>query len=278
MAVTDTVVAYHAYVNHELLATRRAPSGIAPLLQELELRRPSVVTKRMLAEVIDASGWKKSVRDAADRLVREGWLLPLRSREAWEFVPASRAAAIPSGDPWIELRALLAQKPGTPVAVAFASAVWELGFSTHRPDRETFAHAPGWRPPSSLDLMRAVSYEWVLPTWDKEGLPVWHPATTVVAAATRPSSQDDWSNADTWLPETLRATTPEDILAEAEGRGTAALSRLAYFAEWSGREDVAQRLRPMLPDDLPVAYLGPRQPRGRWVKRWRLYDSLLPER
>lgn len=97
--VTSTSIAYHAYVNRDLMTTRRAPSGIAPLLQELELRRPSVVTKRLLAEVIDATGWKKSVRDAADRLVREGWLLPLRSREAWEFVPASRAAAIPSGDP-----------------------------------------------------------------------------------------------------------------------------------------------------------------------------------
>ncbi len=260
------------------MTVRKAPLGLAPLLQEFELRRPKVVTKRLLDEVILASGWNKSARDASDRLVREGWLLPLRSREAWEFVPASRAAAVSSGDPWIELRALLARKPDTPVAVAFASAVWELGYSNHQPDRETFAHSPAWRPPTSLDRMRSVSYEWVLPTWDKEGLPVWQPATTIVAAATRPSSQDDWSNADTWLPETMRATTPEEILAEAEGRGTAAITRLSYFAEWSGRHDVVERLRPTLPKELPVTYLGPRKPRGRWVNRWRLYDSLLPER
>ena len=265
-------------MTHAQVTTRKAPSGLAPLLRELELRNPSVVTKQLLADVIDASGWNRSIRDAADRLVREGWLLPLRSREAWEFAPASRAGAIPSGDPWIELRALLAHRPDVPVAVAFASAVWALGYSTHQPDRETFAHSPTLRPPSSLDRMRAVSYEWVLPTWDKKGLPVWQPATTVVAAATRPNCQDDWSNADTWLPETMRATTPDEILAEAEGRGTAAISRLAYFAEWSGREDVVDRLRPMLPDDLPVTYLGRREPRGRWVNRWRLYDSLLPER
>ncbi len=260
------------------MTARRASSGLAPLLQELELRRPKVVTKRLLEDVIRASGWNKSVRDATDRLVREGWLLPLRCRGAWEFVPASRAGAIPSGDPLIELRALLAREPDSPVAVAFASAVWELGYSTHQPDRETFAHSPAWRPPTSLDRMRSVSYEWVLPTWDKEGLPVWQPATTIVAAATRPSSQDDWSNADTWLPETMRATTPEEILAEAEGRGTAAITRLSYFAEWSGRHDVVERLRPTLPKELPVTYLGPRKPRGRWVNRWRLYDSLLPER
>ncbi|MDZ7733750.1 MAG: nucleotidyl transferase AbiEii/AbiGii toxin family protein [Acidimicrobiia bacterium] len=152
---------------------------------------------------------------------------------AWEFVSGPTHAGAPGdqGDPWIELRALIARRPDAPVAVAYASAVWNLGCSAHQPDRGTFAHSPGWRPPSSLSEMRAVSYDWVLPTWNRDGLPVWQPATTVVAAAARPGAQDDWPNADTWLPEVMRATTADEILAEAEGRGQAATIRTAYLAE-----------------------------------------------
>lgn len=260
------------------MTTRRASASMAGVLQELELRQPKVVTGALLSEVIAAAGSGLTKAAAAERLVREGWLSPLRTRDAWEFVPASRAGRFPSGDTWIELRAVLAGKPDAPVALAFASAVWELGYSSHQPNRPTFAHRPAWRPPRSLSAARSVSFDWHLPGWDKDGLRVWQAATTVVAAASRPDCQDDWGNANDWLPETLRATTPADVLAEADGRGTATLARLGYFAEWSGRHDIADAVRSRLPDRLPVTFLGPRQPRGYWVKGWKLYDSLLPAR
>lgn len=260
------------------MTSRQASASVAGVLQELELRQPKVVSGALLSEVIAAAGSGLTKAAAAERLVREGWLSPLRTRDAWEFVPASRAGRYPSGDPWIELRAVLVTKPDAPVALAFASAIWELGYTSHQPTRPTFAHRPGWRPPRSLNAARSVSFDWRLPGWDKDGLRVWQPATAVVAAANRPDCQDDWGNADDWLPETLRATTPADVLAEAEGRGMATLARLGYFAEWSGRHDIADAVRSRLPDLLPVTFLGPRQPRGRWVKGWRLYDSLLPAR
>ena len=242
------------------------------------MRQPRVVTGRLLTNAITAAGSQLTMTAAADRLVREGWLLPLRTRDAWEFVPASRAGRYGSGDPWLELRALLALKPNVPVAVAFASAVWELGFSSHQPTRHTLAHRHGWRPPRSLSDAANVSYDWRLPTGQKDGLPVWHPATIAVAAANRPSSQSNWGNADDWLPETLRATTPSDVVAEARSRGNATIARLSYLAEWSGRNDIVDAVRPLLPEELPVTFLGPRKPRGRWIKRWKLYDSLLPSR
>ena len=31
----------------------------------------------------------------------------------------------------------------------------------------------------------------------------WQPATVVAAAAARPDAQDDWGNADEWLPEMI---------------------------------------------------------------------------
>lgn len=248
------------------------------MVRELELRQPPVVTGSLLAEVIAAAGSHLQKNAAAERLVREGWLLPLRTRDAWEFVPAARAGKFASGDPWIELRALLALKPNVPVAVAFGSAVWEFGFSLHQPPRPTLAHRHGWRPPRSLGDVVNVTYDWRLRLGMKGGLPIWHPATIAVAAADRPSIQTNWGNADDWLPETMRATTPWDVVTEARGRGTATIARLCYFAEWSGRSDVVEALAHLLPHDLPVSFLGPREPRGRWVNRWRLYDSLLPSR
>jgi hypothetical protein len=278
MPVNQTRSTYHEYVERVLVKARRAPSSLAGVLQELELRQPKVVTRRLLAAVLAESGSHLTKAAAAERLVREGWLYPLRTRDSWEFVPASRAGSYPSGDPWIELRALLAHKPEAPVAVAFASAIWELGFSSHQPARPTLAHRPDWRQPRSLDDARSVSYDWRLPVGLKDGLPVWHAATTVVAAANRPECQDDWGNADEWLPEAMRTITPTDVRTEATDRGTATLVRLGYLAEWSRRHDIVEALTPLVPERLPVTFLGPRDPRGRWVKAWRLYDSLLPSR
>lgn len=269
---------YHGDVKEASLTVRKVSAGVAGFLQELELRQPVVVTRALMQEVIAAAGSPMDPGAATERLVREGWLLPLRTRDAWEFAPASRAGRISSGDRWLELRALLVHQPDAPVGVAFASAVWEFGFSMHPPSRSTLAHARGWRPPVALDDVTTVTYSWRLPTANIDGLPVWQPATIVVAAADMPRWQLDWGNADTWLPETMRAAARQDIMIETESRALATRVRLGYFAEWSGRHDVAREVRSQLPEKLPVTYLGPRQPRGRWVSEWRLYDALLPDR
>lgn len=260
------------------VTTRKATASVATLLEGLELRQPKVVTNDLLADVIAETGSHLNSQAAAERLVREGWLFPLRTRGAWEFVPASRAGRYPSGDTWIELRALLSRHPTAPVAVAFASAVWEQGYSSHQPSRSTLAHRPGWRAPRALGDMQMVSYDWRLPTLEKDGLAIWQPATVVVAAANRPDAQDDWGNADEWLLETFHATTPTDIVTEARDRSNPTLARLCYLAEWSGRIDIVEALMPLLPKHLTVTYFGPRKRQGRWIKRWKLYDSLLRSR
>lgn len=267
---------YYGSVKRVPVTTRKATSSLAGLLEELELRRPSVVTGSLLTDVIAASGSHLTKQAAAERLVREGWLLPLRTRDAWEFAPASRAGRYSSGDPWIELRAVLGRQPDAPVAVAFASAVWELGLSSHQPDKPTFAHRDGWRPPRALGDARSVNFDWRLEATNKGGLPVWRPATIVVAAAKRPQYQDNWGNADEWLVETMLATTPDDVLTEATGHNNSTLARLGYLAERSGREDIATAVEHLLPERLLAAYFGSRKPRGRWVNRWALYDSTLP--
>jgi hypothetical protein len=256
---------------------RPVPASLAPVVEELELRQPAVVTRLLLAEILTQTQVSLTPAAAAERLVRLGWLLPLRTRGVWEFAPAARAGRYRAGDPWIELRALLAHSQDVPVAVAFESAVWELGHSSHQPDRPVLAHRRGWRPPSSLGS-RAVTFDWRVRAKTLRGLPVWIEATILVAAAERPAAQGNWGNADDWLAATFRTATAENLLQEAEGRRTSTLARLGYLAEWVGRNDIAENIEALLPSRLPVTFLGSRDRRAQWSRRWRVYDSLLPRR
>ncbi len=259
------------------MQTRPLPQRLAGVVQELELRQPAVVTRALLRDIATSTGVELREDLLAERLVRLGWLLPLRKRDAWEFAPGARAGRFSSGDPWIELRALLAHEADAPVAVAFESAVWELGHSTHPPTVPVLAHRRGWRPSEALGV-RSVTFEWHLPAQIVRGLPVWGEATIVVAAAERPAAQGNWANANDWLLETFRAVTPMDVLTEANDRKVSTLARLGYIAEWSGRDDVADEIEALLPSRLPVTSLGPRDRRDIWSARWHVYDALLPSR
>ncbi|MEX0832422.1 MAG: type IV toxin-antitoxin system AbiEi family antitoxin [Actinomycetota bacterium] len=259
------------------MKTRSLPSSLAPVVEELELRQPPVVTRKLLGEIASRTEVRLSAETLADRLVRLGWLLPLRKRDAWEFAPAARAGRYPSGDPWIELRALLEHEPHAQVAVAFESAVWELGHSSHQPTQPVLAHRHGWRPPRALGA-REVTFDWVLPTRSVRGLPVWTEATIVVAAAHRPAAQGNWGNADDWLPNAFRAAESDDVITEAADRSVSTRARLGYLAEWAACEDLADEIEALLPARLPVTFLGPRDQRDRWSRRWRVYDALLPAR
>ena len=259
------------------MKTRPVPKSLARVVEELELRQPTVVTWSLLREISAEADLRLTADTVAERLVRYGWLLPLRQRDAWEFAPAARAGRYPAGDPWIELRALLEHEPKAPVAVAFESAVWELGHATHQPTLPVLAHRRGWRPSRSLGA-RTATFDWRLPTRSVKGLPVWGEPTIVVAAAERPAAQGNWANANDWLPETFRSLTPDDVLTEASDRTVSTLARLGYLAEWSGRDDVADQIEAQLPSRLPVTFLGPRDQRDTWSRRWRVYDSLLPQR
>jgi hypothetical protein len=269
-------MAYNSDAMKEQVQIRSIPASVAAVLEGLELEQPEVVTTDVLQDLLTRANSRLEPDELADRLVRQGWLLPLRRRDSWEFAPASRAGRVRGGDPWIEVRGLLRHQPDAPIAVAGESALWERGHSTIPPRIPAMAHRSDWRPPSVLGV-RTLSFNWVLPTDELRGLPVWRDATTLVAAAHRPGAQRNWSQADDWLRRAFETVTVEEVLQEGEGRATSTLARLGYLAEWSGRDDVADAIFIDLPPELPVTFLGSRNARAKqWNKHWRVYDALLP--
>jgi len=259
------------------MTSRPIPASLAGIVAGLELRQPKVVTSRLLGEIAAEVGVELRPQLVAERLVRAGWLLPLRLRDSWEFAPAAHAGPYGWNDTWIELRALLLQHPNAPLAVAFQSSLWELGHTSHQPTVPVLAHRPTWRGPRIVGA-RSISYDWKLPAVIIRGLPVWQEATALVAAAHRPAAQGDWPNADDWLSPTFRSVNLENLMTEATGRGNATMARLGYMAQWTGRDDIADHIDGLLTVERQVTFFGPRHPKGRWINRWRLYDALLPSR
>lgn len=245
------------------------------MVEQLEIERPQVVTAEDLTRLVGLNS-RLPPFVAADRLVRLGWLLPLRTRHAWEFAPAARGGALSGGDPHIELRAALALRPEMPVALAFDTALVLWGFATHAPDRHVLA-TPGvpFSLPTSLSEYQAVRLRWRLFPHLHNGLPVWRPATILAGLAVRPTACGDWGNWDEWLAPLAKATAVEDVLVELEQRPVAAWARAGHLADLAGVDDLSTAIRqhrPAVPAG-PV-YLGDRDRKGWWDQAWRVRDSV----
>ncbi|MBA4370384.1 MAG: hypothetical protein C0418_02260 [Coriobacteriaceae bacterium] len=258
------------------MTTRAIPARVAGVLEELELRRPKLVTVALLADVIATRAAGVAVRYVADTLQRRGWLLPLRTAGAWEFAPAARAGAYGAGDPYIELRATLLRRPGLPIAVAEESAAWLHGLLERRPDREVIAAPRGVAPPKALSEFRCVRIDSHLPAAEVDGLPVWRLETLLVAMAARPSAFRPWATVSEWLPDAFLGAAAADIEIEIQGRSGATLARLGHLARAAGATEV-ERLLAMRSASLDPGpfYLGPRSRSAVWDPVWRVRDSVL---
>lgn len=67
-------------------------------------------------------GDEAATRRLAYELQRDGWLGQLRTRHAWEFLPAARGGAYSCGDRFIEFRAQQAVNPGWRGVLAMETA------------------------------------------------------------------------------------------------------------------------------------------------------------
>src|ERR1700739_485217 len=105
--------------------SRSLSRQLAPLVAELELRQPVLVSLQELGALAEEVGLRTPAKVVAARLRATGWLLPTGQRGIYEFAPGAHAGPYGHGDPFIDLRA--AVSAGHSLAVALQSALWLYG-------------------------------------------------------------------------------------------------------------------------------------------------------
>lgn len=258
--------------------TRAIPPSLSPVLAELELDAPRIVSLAELTDLINRAGVGTEPRVVAARLRRLGWLLPTETAGVWEFAPAAHAGPIGHGDPFIELRAALAARPSLDVAVSLVSALAARGLADRTPDRLEIAIRTRDSIPQGLRrAARVVTFGANLAPERLSGIPVHQPATILVHLAARPVDVRGWGAIAEALPELLEVSTQADIDTELAGRPRSVQVRLAYLVQGIA-PGLADRLVP--PDEggrsAPKVWFGPRAGLKRHSSRFSVADTLLP--
>jgi len=257
---------------------RSIPPALAPLVEQLELERPSIVSVRQIAELIARTAMRTPTRVAIQRLAERGWLLPTSVRGVWEFAPGERAGAFSDGDPLLPLRAVLAAGPDTSgehrPSVALGSALWLHDLADRAPDTPEVA-IPDSAPVSIplRRLCRVVHFSaHVPPVRKRGGLPVHTPATILVHMAHRPRDVRSWGSVLENLARLVAAADEPQIHAELAGRPHATRVRLAYLISGvapalAGRLSATRRGK---------VYFGPRGSLRHHDARLNVADTVLP--
>lgn len=255
---------------------RAIPTSMAPVIAQLELDGDLVVSADQLAEVLRATGRGDDPRQLAYELQRAGWLGSLRTRGAWEFLPAARGGAYGSGDRLIEFRAQHAVDASWPGALAMESAASVLGLAQRVPEREVVAL------PHGVELPKALAGDWrvvtlVLPeegiaTVDR--LPTWNLEGLLVGIAVRPSAYRDMPGLGQWLPEVAGRVDTDVIVRLLDTLPSSAKQRAAYLLAVSGNSEAGTEVIGRFPPR-GVAWLGPRQAGGVFDAATQVSDTSL---
>jgi hypothetical protein len=256
------------------MTPRTIPPWLAGVAAELELDRPGIVTPDTIDEIRKRLSLKPSAHRIIQGLHERGWLLKTGIRGAWEFIPAERAGAIPSGDPFLPLRGAMEIDSELAASVALGSALWLLDMADRAPSPPEIALPKGTPAPKGLrQIYRTVHHDARLPSILIQGIPVHRPATILVHLASKPTDARSWGAILPILPDLLSASPHHEIQAEIAGRTHATQIRLAYLIS---------DLAPDLIEALKIqpagkVWFGGRGPLRRHDARWQVADTLLPE-
>ena len=258
--------------------TRRIPPSLSPILTELELEAPRVVTLANLAQLVEQAGIGTAPKVVAARLRELGWLLPTGTAGVWEFAPASHAGPIGHGDPFLALRAALATRPSLHAAVCLTSALAANHLVERSPDRLEVAVDDSASIPQGLRrATRVVIFAAHLGPEQSLGVPIHRLATVLVHLAARPADVRGWGAVADALPDLVDAVATEDLDIELAGRPRSVRVRLAYLVHGVA-PDLADRLVPADQGGrtAPKVWFGPRGPLKRHSTRFSVADTLLP--
>lgn len=248
---------------------RSLSRSLAPVVEELELEQPRVVTLGQIAGIAARTAAGEVVgesRRIAYELQRRGWLGRLRTTNAWEFLPGARAGPFGSGDRFIDLRAQLSLKPEMTIALAMESAAGLNRLAQRAPDQEVV-----WLParrelPKALRGFRLVHVDLPGEAINRvDGLPVWRVEALLVGVATKPPSYRDLAGLAQWLPDSGPRVDEDLLLACLAHANASTKQRTIYLLQLAERpdlaEDLAGRFRPSVPVWFGTARSGGRQDR-----------------
>lgn len=255
---------------------RAIPSSLAPVLAQLELHRPTIVTQPWIQQRISDAGSAMDASTAIRRLRELGWLIPLRVQGAWEFAPADRAGRLSGGDPFIEARALSAVRPTARVHIGLESALFLRSLASRQPAQEVLLIDSGTPAIRALDNFRRV--EMTLPDSafsTVDGLQVQTPAGVLATLAIRPSAFKDWPSVAEWLATAAARSDAATMAGLLAGRPAAAWARAAYLLRRGNNAEAAVRLNAVRPVGNGPFYLGPRSGPGAYDKETDVIDSLV---
>lgn len=242
--------------------TRSIPTSVAKIVQQLELDGDLLITLGRLAEVMADVGMTyqtAEVRTLAYDLQRNGWLGPLRTRGAWEFLPGARAGAYGSGDRFIEFRAQQAVDPDWGGVLAMESAASVLGLAQRLPRKEVVAL------PAQTRLPKALAHDWravhvavpvrgltsvdELRSWNLEGL--------ILGIAARPSGYEDVAGLGQWLPAAVERVDVDTLISMLREVNPTTRQRTAYILGAAGGDAARTAIVAKYPP-MATVWLGPR--------------------
>ncbi len=251
--------------------SRSVPPWLAPVIQDLELNGSTLVTvddiQRARPELDRAVA-----RRGLAQLVERGWLHPTNIRGTYEFIPGAAAGPYPSGDPWLVLRAVLAQRPSQ-FHVGATSAAWLLGYAQRSPEQHIVVTTPQIRIPRSLRAAYRVLETTPAPAHGTiDGLPVPTPPELFVETA-QLTPRLNLDAARGWLCRLLNDISPQDVVRTLKDRGAATHARAGYFADICGTNDHAAAIEAGHNRTTGPFYTGPRHSNSPFSARWRIYDT-----
>lgn len=257
--------------------TRPLPAWVAPVVEQLELSQPTVVSTSQLDAIAESAGLAASGSRIVQALEERGWLQTTGVHGVWEFIPGSHAGRFGHADPFLTLRAVQLVQPEIELSVALGSALWLLDLRDRPPLRHEVA-VPRMSdvPPGALRSLRAVfevtSFAARLERVKVRGLDVHRPESILVQLAESPTAAPAWGALLEVLPDLAERCEVPALYTELEGRSHATLARLSYLLH-PHRSDLVEMLS-VKPRG--VVWFGPRGKVVRSDSRWNVVDTLLP--
>jgi AbiEi antitoxin C-terminal domain len=250
---------------------RSLPAWLGRVVQELELAQAKTVSIDEIQR-IEPNLRRSVVRQGATDLVRLGWLRPLGKRGTYEFIPGAAAGPYPSGDPWLILRAEVANTAET-IHVGANSAAWLLGYAQRSPSPHIVV-APS---SSHVSRLLKMTYRVIATTpaparGNVDGLPVPTPPELFVEVA-QLAPRLTLDAARGWLTRLIRDVDPSDAISLLRDRRISTRARAGYIADVCGATTLANAIAASVPLGRGPFYTGAPGTAAPFSARWRVYDT-----